>query len=64
MSKGSTLVLAVLLISTFGVNTAVTARAAEDKPPEKYTEIVTAKNGDKVSFEMVRIPGGTLLMGG
>jgi formylglycine-generating enzyme required for sulfatase activity len=42
---------------------AATAWAAEDKPPEKYTETVTAKNGDKVSFEMVPVPGGTFLMG-
>ena len=32
--------------------------AAQKKPPKKYTDTVTAKNGDKISFDMVLIPSG------
>jgi len=28
-----------------------------------YTETVTSKNGEKISFEMVAVPGGTFVMG-
>ncbi len=31
--------------------------------PKKYTETVTSVSGDKISFEMVLIPGGEFLMG-
>ena len=31
--------------------------------PKGYTEIVTSKNGEKISFEMVAVPGGTFVMG-
>jgi formylglycine-generating enzyme required for sulfatase activity len=37
--------------------------AAEKKLPKKYTETVTTKDGEKISFEMVLIPGGSFLMG-
>jgi formylglycine-generating enzyme required for sulfatase activity len=33
------------------------------KPPRRYTETVTTKDGEKVSFEMVLIPSGSFLMG-
>jgi sulfatase modifying factor 1 len=31
--------------------------------PKRYTETITSKNGDKISFNMVLIPGGTFEMG-
>jgi formylglycine-generating enzyme required for sulfatase activity len=31
--------------------------------PKGYTETVTSKNGEKISFEMVAVPGGTFVMG-
>jgi formylglycine-generating enzyme required for sulfatase activity len=37
--------------------------AAAKKPPKRYTETVTAKGNEKISFEMVLIPGGSFLMG-
>jgi sulfatase modifying factor 1 len=36
---------------------------AEGDDPKKYTETITDENGDKVSLDMVLIPGGTFLMG-
>ena len=33
------------------------------KLPGRYTETITAKSGEKISFEMVPVPGGTFLMG-
>ena len=40
-----------------------TTPAAESKLPKKYTETITAKDGTKLTFDMVLIPGGTFLMG-
>ena len=37
--------------------------ALEAAHPKKYTETVTAKTGEKASFEMMLIPGGTFQMG-
>jgi formylglycine-generating enzyme required for sulfatase activity len=37
--------------------------AAESKLAKKYTETVTAKDGSKLTFDMVLIPGGTFTMG-
>ena len=37
--------------------------AAKAEHPKKYTETVTGKTGEKISFEMVLIPGGTFQMG-
>lgn len=31
--------------------------------PAKYTETIVAKNGAKIAFEMVLVPGGTFMMG-
>ena len=49
----------VYFIGTMPLNTI----AAEKKLPKKYTETVTTKDGEKISFEMVLIPGGSFLMG-
>lgn len=39
------------------------AWAQTDKLPKKYTETITTKTGEKLSFDMVLIPGGTFMMG-
>ena len=46
-----------------GILMGTVAKAAPDKAPEKYTETVTTKADEKVSFEMVLIPDGTFDMG-
>jgi formylglycine-generating enzyme required for sulfatase activity len=33
------------------------------EPPRGYTETITFKSGEKISFKMVPVPGGTFLMG-
>jgi sulfatase modifying factor 1 len=37
--------------------------AAQNSPPKQYTETVTAKSGDKISFDMVLVPAGVFQMG-
>ena len=37
--------------------------AAPKKLPKKYAETITTKSNEKISFEMVLIPGGSFLMG-
>jgi len=37
--------------------------AAQNGPLKKYTETVTAKSGEKISFDMVLIPAGSFQMG-
>jgi len=39
------------------------ALAAQPNLPKKYTETITTKTGDRISFEMVLIPAGTFKMG-
>ncbi len=39
------------------------ALAAPKNHPKKYTETVTSKNGDKMTFDMVLIPAGEFMMG-
>ena len=51
--------VAVYFVGAMPINTL----AAGKKPPKKYTETVTTKDGEKISFEMVFIPGGSFLMG-
>jgi sulfatase modifying factor 1 len=34
-----------------------------DEIPKTYTETITSKRGESISFEMVSIPGGTFVMG-
>ncbi|GAJ16379.1 unnamed protein product, partial [marine sediment metagenome] len=43
--------------------TATSTPASQDKLPKKYTETVTTKSDEKISFEMVLIGGGSFLMG-
>ena len=44
----------------FGILASATVQAA---PSKKYAETVTTKANEKISFEMVLIPGGTFTMG-
>ena len=47
--------LAVLMVAS--------PAAAQDGPAKKFTETVTTKAGEKISFDMVLIPAGNFLMG-
>jgi formylglycine-generating enzyme required for sulfatase activity len=42
---------------------AADSEASQKEPLKKYTETVTTKSNEKISFEMVLIPGGSFLMG-
>jgi sulfatase modifying factor 1 len=57
------LVGVIALVVYFAVTMPEGTTAAQKKLPKKYTETVTAKDGEKMSFEMVLIPGGSFLMG-
>jgi formylglycine-generating enzyme required for sulfatase activity len=46
-----------------GLLMAANGTASEDKPAKQYTETLTTKEGAKLSFDMVLIPGGTFVMG-
>jgi sulfatase modifying factor 1 len=54
--------LAILTLG-FGLLMPANAVAAQKKPPPKYTDTVTTKNDDKITFDMVLIPGGDFVMG-
>ena len=51
------------LMLGFGLLWVANAMAAQNKPPRKFSETVTAKNGDKITFDMVLIPSGDFMMG-
>jgi len=51
------------LVMGLGLLVAAGDAASEDRPPKKYTETLTTKEGAKLSFDMVLIPGGTFVMG-
>jgi len=46
-----------------GLTMTLNTGAAQNAPPKKYTETVTAKSGDKISFDMVLVPAGVFQMG-
>jgi formylglycine-generating enzyme required for sulfatase activity len=52
------LLLAVSLVACCSLDT-----AREEPPPSSYVETVTCGSGQKISFEMAAIGGGTFLMG-
>ncbi len=60
MRTSRILICVLIAVLSIGV---VTAVAQSDSPPKKYTETVTANNGDKVTFDMVLVPGGRFKMG-
>jgi formylglycine-generating enzyme required for sulfatase activity len=51
------------LVFCIGVAAVGMAPAAENQPAKKYTETITAKDGSKLSLDMVLVPGGTFTMG-
>jgi len=53
---------AVLAVGVAVVATAG-ASAVQPKLPKKYTETITTELGEKISFDMVLVPGGTFMMG-
>jgi formylglycine-generating enzyme required for sulfatase activity len=46
-----------------GIIMVTNTTASQDRPPKKYKETITTEDGEKISFEMVLIPGGSFLMG-
>src|SRR5512145_3054765 len=46
-----------------GIVTFAFAGAAQNEPAKKYTETITTKTGDKISFDMVLVPKGSFQMG-
>ncbi len=51
--------VATCLVVTMATDTV----ASQDKLPKKYTETITTKDGENISFDMVLIPKGSFLMG-
>ena len=57
-----------MVVICLGAVMAADSPASQDKPqrgrlPKKYTETITTKGGESLSFDMVIIPGGSFLMG-
>jgi sulfatase modifying factor 1 len=52
-----------LPIAVVAICLVVSMAAAQDGPAKKYTETVTAKTGEKISFDMAMIPAGSFRMG-
>jgi len=50
-------------IAALAIFLAVSMAAAQDGPAKKFTETVTTKAGEKISFDMVMIPAGNFRMG-
>ena len=63
MKRSGMFVGTVVLAYLVGVLVVGVAPAAEKNLPKKYTETVTTKGGEKLSLDMVLIPGGTFTMG-
>lgn len=63
MKRSTVSACIALLVCSVGIVAVGVAPAADDKTPTKFTETLTAKDGSKLSFDMVLIPGGTFTMG-
>ena len=68
MSMSRILMYLAVVSICLGVVITTDSPASQDKPQrgklsKKYTETITTKGDDDLSFEMVLIPGGTFLMG-
>ena len=59
MSMSRILMFVIAVAAYFVGAMPINTMAAQKKPPKKYTETVTTKDGEKISFEMVLIPGGS-----
>ena len=56
-------ILIFITIAAVFLGIVLPAVSSEGKVPKKFTETITAKNGDKISFDMVLIPEGSFMMG-
>ncbi len=63
MSKNRIVACIVVLMFCIAALAPAGAFAAKGDLPKKYTETITDENGDKLSLDMVLIPGGTFTMG-
>jgi len=63
MLKSRTFMPIAAVAICLGVMLAAGLAAAQDAPPKKFTETVTTKAGEKISFDMVLIPAGNFRMG-
>ncbi len=55
--------LALLAISVLACKSPKDAEGTNSNHKKKYTDTITSKNGEEISFDMVLIPGGTFVMG-
>jgi sulfatase modifying factor 1 len=63
MLKSRKLMLTTAAAMCLGVMMVASLAAAQDQPVKKFTETLTTKTGEKISFDMVLIPAGNFLMG-
>ena len=55
--------LVLLAISVLACKSPKDVEGKDSEHKKKYTETITSKNGEKISFNMVLVPGGTFDMG-
>jgi sulfatase modifying factor 1 len=63
MLKSRTFLFIAVVVICLVVSMVVSLAVAQDGSAKKYTETVTAKTGEKISFDMVLIPAGNFKMG-
>jgi formylglycine-generating enzyme required for sulfatase activity len=63
MLKSRTFLLIAAVVICLAVLIVTNSAVAQDGSVKKYTETVTAKTGEKISFDMVLIPAGNFKMG-
>ena len=63
MSRSRILICIIAVVVYVSGIISINTTAAQENPPKKYTETVTTKMNEKISFDMVLIPGGSFLMG-
>ncbi len=63
MLKSRTFMPIAAVVIFLGVMMAAGVAATQDGPGKKFTETVTTKAGEKISFDMILIPAGNFRMG-
>jgi sulfatase modifying factor 1 len=63
MLKGRKFLLIIVMSICLAASMVVNSAIAQDGTAKKYTETVTTKIGEKISFDMMLIPAGTFQMG-
>jgi sulfatase modifying factor 1 len=63
MLKSRILMLTTTLTICLSIMMAVSLAAEQNEPAKKFTETITTKNGEKISFDMVLIQAGNFKMG-